>query len=333
MEESANIQKRLFKQIKEQWPEHLSLVDELSQLLQISTDSVYRRIRGEKHLSLAEVELLGRRFNISIDSFIQNPANTLPFHYVSVDEEIFTIEDYLNNLFAQARSLRQHRDAEIILIANDLTIFQLLQLPELAAFKLFFWLKSALGFSTYSSMQFSIDSIDESIITLSRNIVKEYVGIKSIEVVGIDAVNSFLRQIHYYYELGFFKDRKDAILICEKLHELVQHFHQEADLGFKFQHGQKAAGRAGNFTMYYNELFVIDGVLLSKMGEKCRTYIATGPLNYLTTTDAFFFENKIEWAKNLMRRSILLSGLSEKERNRYFLQTLGKIEKFKNSLS
>ena len=48
----ADIQGNFFKQIKQNLPAHLSLADEVAELLNISQDSAYRRIRGEKSLAL-----------------------------------------------------------------------------------------------------------------------------------------------------------------------------------------------------------------------------------------------------------------------------------------
>ena len=56
MSNSNGIQQALFQQVKDQLPGHLSFVDEISDLLEISNDSAYRRIRGEKELSLKETQ-------------------------------------------------------------------------------------------------------------------------------------------------------------------------------------------------------------------------------------------------------------------------------------
>ncbi len=47
----TDLQKELFISIKNALPFHISLVDTIADLLNISYDSVYRRIRGETHLA------------------------------------------------------------------------------------------------------------------------------------------------------------------------------------------------------------------------------------------------------------------------------------------
>jgi hypothetical protein len=50
------IQQQFFQYLKENMPPHLSMVDELCDILSLSHDSVYRRIRGEKPMSFSELK-------------------------------------------------------------------------------------------------------------------------------------------------------------------------------------------------------------------------------------------------------------------------------------
>ena len=48
MENQGDIQLVLFQKIRDQLSDHVSMVDEIADILGISNDSAYRRIRGEK---------------------------------------------------------------------------------------------------------------------------------------------------------------------------------------------------------------------------------------------------------------------------------------------
>ena len=52
---TSELQIQIFQHIKAKLPSHISLVDELAQVMDVSTDSAYRRIRGEKPISLEEI--------------------------------------------------------------------------------------------------------------------------------------------------------------------------------------------------------------------------------------------------------------------------------------
>jgi hypothetical protein len=68
-----------FQHIKTLLPDQVSMVDEIADLLNISTDSAYRRIRGEKPITLEEIKILTARFNISIDSLLHRDTTNFVF--------------------------------------------------------------------------------------------------------------------------------------------------------------------------------------------------------------------------------------------------------------
>ena len=67
---SNGSQQIFFQHIKTVLPAHLSLADEVAELLNISNDSAYRRIRGEKPIALEEIKKLCIHFKISLDQFM-----------------------------------------------------------------------------------------------------------------------------------------------------------------------------------------------------------------------------------------------------------------------
>ena len=65
--ESNELQKQFFTQLKGRLPQHLSMVDEIAELLNISNDSSYRRIRGE-NVSVPAVAVLLRGDRWSLEA-------------------------------------------------------------------------------------------------------------------------------------------------------------------------------------------------------------------------------------------------------------------------
>ena len=63
-------QEFLFQRIKELLPPHVSLVDAVAETLHLSSDSAYRRIRGETPMVLDEVKELCQFYKISLDQLL-----------------------------------------------------------------------------------------------------------------------------------------------------------------------------------------------------------------------------------------------------------------------
>ena len=135
------IQEELFKRIKGKIPSQYAMVDYISELLGISPDSAYRRIRGDKILSLDEFYLLCKHFNICSDDVMSRKSDYICFRSIVLDEEKFRFEQYLEVVRNGLQQLLESDGPELMIILNELNLFQMLQVPEVAAFKFFFWSK------------------------------------------------------------------------------------------------------------------------------------------------------------------------------------------------
>src|SRR4051812_22999193 len=96
--DQPSVQQLFFQHIKTSLPPHLSFVDEIGELLNISNDSAYRRIRGEKPISFEEIQKLSSHYKISLDQFLHLQSDSLIFSgRLAMDQEQF-FEQYLKNL-------------------------------------------------------------------------------------------------------------------------------------------------------------------------------------------------------------------------------------------
>ena len=73
------LQDALFTALKSKLQPSESLVDSVAAVLEVSTDSAYRRIRGDKELSLSELLKLSSRYNISLDHLSNNRLDAFCF--------------------------------------------------------------------------------------------------------------------------------------------------------------------------------------------------------------------------------------------------------------
>ena len=93
---TTNIQSVFLAQIRGRVSENISFADKLAELLNVSRDSAYRRIRGETVLSLDEVKTLCDRFGVSLDALFSPSANTSLFHHRALSSG-YTLEQWLNS--------------------------------------------------------------------------------------------------------------------------------------------------------------------------------------------------------------------------------------------
>src|SRR6478672_3324404 len=96
---SPGIQQLLFQEIKSRLASHISLVDKVADVLNISVDSSYRRIRGEKSIDFEELKTLSLHFKLSIDQFIHLQQNSVLFEDRSMgDGGLINYDAYVEGL-------------------------------------------------------------------------------------------------------------------------------------------------------------------------------------------------------------------------------------------
>lgn len=333
MDNREDIQVKIFQKIKDQISSHVSLVDDIAELLEISNDSSYRRIRGEKALSIHEVCKLCRHYNLSLDDLLGGSATSITFQTALLEEGSYSFNDWLRSLLSYTLSTSKAAGEKVAMfILNELNIYQIIQIPEICAFKLFFWQKSNLSFPHFKDTRFRFEEPDKEMTEILTDIVNHYVGIKTMELTTEECLNSFLKQILYYSEAGYFESRQDPLTICEKLFELINHQQKQAELGYKFPYGKYPQGEEGNFQLYYNDIILADNTVLIRAGDDRTSVITNNAINLMATHNQEFYEYNYNWGKNLLAKSILISGTAEKERNRFFMNLREQVEKVVNRL-
>ncbi|MCG8697564.1 MAG: hypothetical protein MI922_05880, partial [Bacteroidales bacterium] len=82
-----------------------------------------------------------------------------------------------------------------------------------------------------------------------------------------------------------------------------------------------------NYMLYQSEIEIGNNAIVVDKGEAKGIYISCHTLNYMLTTQPRYCQETQEWFDNLIRKSQLISGVSEKQRYKFFKIALDKIDK------
>ena len=98
----------------------------------------------------------------------------------------------------------------------------------------------------------------------------------------------------------------------------MDHLKLQATCGFKFPFGKAHSGKEGNFQLFHNDLILADNTILAKVGDMRATYLTSNAINLMVSYDRDYFDYNYAWGRNLLSKSVPISGTAEKERNRFF---------------
>lgn len=298
-------------------PGHLSMVDEIAETLNISNDSAYRRIRGDKAISFDEIQKLATRFKVSLDQFLHLEGETLTFSGKYIDREKFGFDTYLQNILMQLMYFTGAQKKELFYMGKDFPIFHHFLFPELAAFKCYFWGRYNLNYKEYNRGQFLIEDFIQVFETAGRKIADTYLEIPSTEIWNIDCINTTIRQINFYRDSKLFKSHLDLLTVLACLEKLIDHIEEQAALGRKFPY-KKPEEAAAKYNVFVNEFFLGDNMVAVELDDVKMVFLNHNVLNYIQTTDHRFVQYTFETLHTLLRKSTLISEVGEQDRENFF---------------
>ncbi len=311
-------QQLFFNHIKSKLPLHLSLVDEVAELLNISNDSAYRRIRGEKPIGLDEIQVLCNKYQVSLDQLLQIQTNTVIFSGNKVDPLIFDFKKYLGDVQNSLGLIKTLEKPHIYYYNKDIPIFHYMQFPELCAFKFFFWKRTLIGYPELSKQQFDGEEPDREASETARKIIDLYDQIPSTEIWNEESVHITIRQIEFYRQSNVFANKHILLKVYLQLEELLNHIELQAEAGKKFLYNQPATTGAASFDIYINECLIGDNTIYVQSVEKQITFLNHNGINFIGTQDKNFCDYTLKNLQNIIRKSTHISVSGEKERSMFF---------------
>lgn len=318
--------------IRLQISDQYRMVDIVEELLGISTDSVYRRIRGEKDLSFSELEKLCRHFRLSVDDVLNAKAgHGVFFQYTSVNmSDLPSYLHYIERLSGTLSALRHEKDCEMFFTAQDIPFYHFLKHTELLFFKLYVWYdvvnQDRISFQTFC------ERLDQkNILLLYEQMYQSYMQIPGSEIWTTQTVDTILRLLDFYMETGAFDSKEIVMRLLNSLSQLLDSVSLCAVNGYK---GDK---KQTPFSLYACSVDLENNFMLTRRGDYRICTIKLYTVNSVATDNEAVCRETEKWIKDLMLKSTLISGnTSGRERFRFFrtaknkvMELMDKVEKMK----
>lgn len=316
--ESTGPQQLLFNHIKGLLPPHFTLVDVVAEKLNISNDSAYRRIRGEKPISLDEVQVLASHFKISMDQLLHLKSDAFVFTGRTTNNSDYKYENWLESVVTHMQLFLSFQPNHLFYLAKEIPFYYYFMIPEIAAFKSFFFMKSILFYEDWKTKKFSLKDDYSKYHELMQKCSQLYAKLPSTEVWSLEIITSTLHQIEFYRATGAMKSDEDALVVLDKLSLLIDHLELQAEYSVKLLYGQDPTTGTVPYKMFVNEIIMGDNMQLIQIGNKYLTGLNHSVINFITTMDESFNAYTKKTMENIAQKSTFISGVNEKERLIFF---------------
>ena len=330
-------QNHLFTIIKNTLEEETSLVSEIENILSVSTNSAYRRIRSDTDLTFNEAIKLAKHFGISLDEVVESlNQETINFQFQRFDQDHF--QSYLRFILEEFQSRLSFEKHITTLTAKDIPSFYFFLYPELLTFKAFYYARITWEENVFTQTPFEYNKIAriletfvDGLLSMGPKIMEAYVLFPSVEIWNEYTIDGHLQHIKYAWETGYFADKENALLILNRTYQVIDHIRKQAEHGKKFLVGGNEKMGA-NYEIYYSEGMQLENTILTTWAELQKTFIIYNTGDYLITSNDVFCKRVEEYIENMKKRSGLISKVAEKSRSRLFKSMYKKLDDLKRQI-
>ncbi|MFZ4634080.1 MAG: hypothetical protein ACOYNO_07735 [Saprospiraceae bacterium] len=323
----ASLQERLFSAIAARYPKRADAVDNISTVLNISQDAVYRRLRGDTLLSPNEIESLCIHYRLSIDALIFGHSDLVISQYSAISKPVTTYQDYVDNFASDLGQARLLPGAHLYFASVEIPVFSYMFFPELIRFKLYIWGRTTWNLPVSNQHPFAFDLVPEPVLRAANQAAEHYLLLPSTELWSVSICDNTLAQIENNLYSGGFRNRHDALLLCDKLRAWALHMKAMATAGGKFRPGADPESSAADFQLYHNEMVYNNITALLRSDVLRIVYTAFCNPNFLTSTDEKMSDFTERWFHNVLAKSTQISRQSESKRNWFFQELMKKIDR------
>jgi plasmid maintenance system antidote protein VapI len=321
------IQSRFMERFKEAVPPGLGMAEELAEVLGLSTDSAYRRIRGETELTLEEAFRLSKKYAISLDEVFGNQNDTVTFSYTKLTDSAANFESYLIRLLSHLQGLNKVENRKIFYVAEEIPMFYSFFSKKLTDFKLFYWQRSVLNIAEYQQTKFDWGIVPQKLVDLAHNSYIEYMSIPSTEIWTSETILTVIKQVRFYFESGIIT-KAHALELLNEYRLMVEMVQRNAENGRK-----NLSDKTETYFLYNSDVVLGTNCIYAIMGELKYSYISFNSINSLTTNNPEFCDESEHWVRNLERKSTLISNVGEKQRYRFFSHMYESIDTCRQQIS
>lgn len=326
-----NYQSVFIEILKKAAPVNLNLADEVGQLLGISADSTYRRLRCETELTLNETILLCRHFDIPLEALNAESPDVVSFKINKLGDTASSFSGYLDGLLRDLNNILKSEGGKLHYAAEDLPLFYVFFFPELARFKMIYWTKSILNVAECQGYKVEDMQLPEDWQAKAIAVSELFCRVPTVEIWNEDSIKSTSQQIRFYWEAGFFKEQETLIKVMREFKSMIEMVQRQAEMGYKFNPWKGSYSQA-TYLLYISDLMIGNNCVYFSAGEKRSSYIGYNSFNYMRTTNNHFNDQVQRWLQNRIAKSTLVSGMSEKIRNQFFKEQLKRIEQLQSTL-
>jgi len=298
-------------------PPRVKPIDYLLETLNISRESVYRRVRGDISFTIEEIAKLSVELEFSIDELIIKDIPSRVFFNLHMTSEqspsdIFTIiyQQYFQNIFDHTR------DIDSIMVTNQIPPEFIISFNHLFRFLYYRWMHQ----NQEASLKYSYSDVTlpENLLSLQYKSGEYLEKIKNnIFIIDVNIFSNLAREIHYYHKRRLINEN-DFFALRNDLLDLVNMMENIAQTGFY--------GSGAKYNIYLSSLNINSSSRYIKFDGQEKSIFCVDSIEPIIVENLNLCSLHKKWLDSMRKYATLITQSNEILQVKYFNKQRSYIE-------
>jgi hypothetical protein len=290
----------------------------MADLLCISEDAAYRRLRNPQSLRADEMILLAKEFNIDLNKFSHADNNWLSGQLKTLNFETYTSDDFYTELESRLDHCIHQNHSHIMYGAKEVPMFYYMWFPALAQFKNFIWNREFLKQPELNRTKFQAKPNEFKWMKLAE----KYLKIASHEIWGYETLYSTLYQIYHYKESGMFADDRTFLNVLKEYDQLINLVYRQAELGRKLNpYVDEYLG--ARYKLFFTPMITTDNSIIFHTLKDKIAVICSQMSGVVFSEAPHWVYSTENWLETCKENGTLISKTGQSARNKFLIQDYG----------
>ncbi|WP_343328999.1 helix-turn-helix domain-containing protein [Polaribacter staleyi] len=314
------VEEKLFNFIKLRLPKNVSLIDDISDVLDLNYDAAYRRIKGKTPLNLTETLKLSNHYNINLNTLLVETKDDVQKIIVEKTHNIIS-DNFLHIFFKKSiKEIENILDSKGAQIINSLKDYPLYHAGNgyFSKFRIYALMNMSSSDVDIKKLPFSSFNPSAEVLKNYTTFLSKYDKVSLIEIWSDSTIDNILNQIQYFFEIGL-TTKDESLRIADSLIESLTLIEKQAG-------NQKRNNSENSYHLYHNNLVSLLNTVLMKTDTHKKVFVPYTNLSYFKVSDENTTNQIEQHLKIQLEFSNNLSGDAAVERKKFFNILYQKVE-------
>lgn len=292
-------------------PPRIKSIEYLMETLDISRESVYRRIRGDIAFTFEEVVKLSIELGFSIDELVMKnmPSRVFFNTYTALSQDpsemfVTIYQRYFNDAF----NINNAKDVESIIVVNQIPFEFIVFFSHLFKFSYYRWMHQ----NQESSLKYFYSDVKmpDGLLALQHKATESLKKVRNNTlIIDSDIFLNLIKEIQYYYkrklinENDFFALRDDLLSLVDKMENIAQ-------TGFY--------GMEAKYNFYLSSLNIDSSSRFIKFDEQMKSMFFVNSMEPITVMNLNLCMMHKKWLDSMRKYATLITQSNEILQVKYF---------------